>query len=162
MEGGSLQEVCKSASWPLTLLHLVAMAAIAVLACGCATDGPRDPVGLPVTDVLAALETGQIRLTCGASCAGYYGGFRKLQKARYDRHQWRALALDVARIGYGIDQSYFYLGRAAEGLGYINAARIYYQLAIAHRSKCGRVFDTCDGLVVPDDARSRLRGLPPQ
>ena len=121
---------------PRLLLRLAA-AAIAVAACGCATDGSRDPAGVPVTNVLAALAIGELRLNCGGWCAGYYGAFRKLQRARYDRQQWKDLAVDIARIGYGIDQSYFYLGRAAEGLGHVEAARTYYELALASRNKCG-------------------------
>jgi hypothetical protein len=158
----SLSATSKSAGCRPKLLQRLAAAAIAVAACGCATDGPRNPEGAPVPNVLVALERGEIRLTCGASCAGYYGAFRKQQRARYDRHQWKDLALDVARIGYRINQSYFYLGRAAEGLGHVEAARTYYELAIASPMKCGRVFDTCDGLVFPDDALSRLRDLPPR
>ena len=146
------------------LMQRLVAVAIAVAACGCATDGPRDPTGLPVTNVLAALESGEIRLTCGGSCAGSYGACRKLLRARYDRQQWKDLALEVARIGYRINQSYFYLGRAAEGLGHVEAARTYYELALANPMKCSQseVFGTRDGLVFPDDALSRLRGMPPR
>jgi hypothetical protein len=142
------------------LLQRLAAGAIAVAAWGCATDGPRDPAGVPITNSLAALESGEIRLTCAASCAGSYGACRKLLRARYDRQQWKDLAVEVARIGYRINQSYFYLGRA-EGLGHVEAARTYYLLALASPMKCsqGEVFGTCDGLVFPDDALSRLRGL---
>jgi hypothetical protein len=74
------------------------------------------------------------------------------------------LAAEVARIGYRINQSYFYLGRAAEGLGHVEAARTYYELALASPMRCGQieVFKTCDGLIFPDDALFRLRGLPPR
>ena len=146
------------------LLQRLATAAIAVAAWGCATDGPRDPAGVPITNALAALESGEIRLACAASCAGSYGACRKLLRARYDRQQWNDLAVEVARIGYRINQSYFYLGRAAEGLGHVEAARTYYELALASPMKCSQseVFGTCDGLVFPDDALSRLRGLPPR
>ena len=146
---------------PATLLHRLVAAAVAVVGCGCATVGPHDPAGVAVRNDIAALESGEVRLTCRAACAAYYGGLRPLQRARYDRQEWKDLALDVARIGFRIDQAYFYLGRAAEGLGYIQAARTYYELAIASPSKCGRVLDVCDGLVFPDDALSRLRRLPP-
>lgn len=143
------------------LLRWLAVATLAIAAGGCATPSPTDPAGGPVTDVLPAFERGEIRLTCGLGCAFQYGGFRKLHRARYEQGQWKDLALHVAQLGYNIDQSYFYLGRAAEGLGHVKAARTYYELAIASRAKCGRVFDTCDGFVLPDDAVSRLRGLPP-
>lgn len=140
---------------------MLAVVALALAGWGCATVGPRDREGLPIADTLAALEKGEIRLTCRTACAAYYGGFRPLQKARYDRQQWKELAIDVARIGYQIDQSYFYLGRAAEGLGHVKAARTYYELAIASRAKCDRLLDVCDGFVFPDDALARLQALPP-
>lgn len=143
------------------LLQRLAAGAIAVAAWGCATVGPRDAAGVPITNALAALERGEIRLTCDASCAGSYGACRKLLRARYDRQQWKDLAVEVARVGYRINQSYFYLGRAAEGLGHVEAARTYYELALASPMKCrqSEVLGTCDGLVFPDDALSRLRGL---
>ena len=86
-------------------MQRLAAVAIAVAAYGCATDGPRDPTGLPVTNVLAA-----------------------------------------------------------EGLGHVEAARTYYELALASSMKCSHseVFGTCDGLVFPDDALFRLRGVVPR
>ncbi len=134
---------------------------------GCSTPGGIQlATGEPVSDVMAAFEGGDARLTCGMSCAGVYGAARRRLKALYENELWKDLALEVARIGHRDDQAYFYLGRAAEGLGYMNAARTYYnRLALANDFKCGGFINVCDGLVFPRDIwwrQSAIAAHPPE
>ena len=42
---------------------------------------------------------------------------------------WQELALFVMRIGFMDDLTYYYLGRAAQQLGYMQAAQRYYRIA---------------------------------
>ncbi len=77
---------------------------------------------------------------------------------------WKDLAVAVLTIGHYGDQEYYYLGRSAEGLGFYSAAAINYGLSIEiTRSgllNCAGLFNTCDGLVLPRDAESRLARIP--
>lgn len=126
---------------------------------GCASTGGHDMHGEKISDIREALGKGSIRLTCGLACSGAYGYNRQRLRSLYDNAIWYDLARMVTDIGHGGDQSYFYLGRAAEGLGYIDAARTYYALAKAGQ-KCGGLINVCDGLVFPRDIDNRLQNLP--
>ena len=57
-----------------------------------------------------------------------------LPSPRYRRHvydlwirrQWSYLASDVTENGYDMDLNWFYLGEAAKGQGFFEAAKVYY------------------------------------
>ena len=106
---------------------------------------------------------GYARLECYASCAGKYGANRADLKMFHDAELWRDLALRVLEIGNYGDQQYYYLGRAAEGLGYVSAAEIYYKLSIgvskSGRYDCAGLINVCDGFVFPQTAESRLASV---
>jgi len=124
---------------------------------GCATqrDGTPDPVARH--EIIAALQSGQIRLGCEIGCAATWSLARKGLKGLHGNGLWQDLATEVARIGFNTDLAYFYLGRAAEGLGQAGAADTYYRLALASPRKCdGMLFDSCDGVDVTADARAAL------
>lgn len=123
---------------------------------GCVSGGIQSPTGEPLPDVLAALKNGQVRLSCDAACAVSWGATRHQVKALHDNELWNHLAIEVSRVGYKIDLAYYYLGRAAEGLGYYNSASVYYNLALANIYECDGIINTCDGFVFPRDLRKRL------
>jgi hypothetical protein len=75
---------------------------------------------------LNALRSGTINLDCGASCAWGWVNERARMRAFDAAGDWESLALRVAQVGYQKDLAYYYLGRAAEGLGYREAALAYY------------------------------------
>lgn len=63
-------------------------------------------------------------------------------------------------IGHGTELSWFYLGTAAERLGYRDAAAVYYRRSIAAASDgtpCQ--FDTCEGFDLPKASSDRLLAL---
>lgn len=70
--------------------------------------------------------------------------------------RWQELALSVMRIGYMDDLSYYYLGRAAENLGYLQAAQRYYRIAerlSVTQMACNKPqvdVNICNGYVFPD------------
>jgi len=48
-------------------------------------------------------------------------------KQLLETDQWSDLAVRVLTIGYKDNLAWYYLGRAAEGLGHIEAARTYFK-----------------------------------
>lgn len=126
---------------------------------GCASDGIKYDNGEAVRDessVLSIFNKGGIRLTCGISCSGSWGSSRVDLKFLYSQSRWNDIVFVVARIGYGDDLAYFYLGRAAEELGSFDAALTYYQLALKNHTKCDGLFNICDGFLFPSDINSRI------
>jgi hypothetical protein len=69
------------------------------------------------------------------------------------------LAKGVIQVGYSDDLTYYYLGRAAEGLGHLDAARTYYKLSNASRTKCASIINNCDGIKLPLQSQERLSNL---
>ncbi len=121
----------------------------------CAAGGVRTPSGAPITDVIGALENGEIRLSCDTACSGAWGSVSRKVKELHDNGLWRDLAIETARVGFREDLAYYYLGRSAEGLGYDSAADTYYRLALANRYKCDGFINNCDGFVFPQDINKR-------
>jgi len=129
-------------------------------ACATQRDTATDPVGR--YEVSKELETGQIRLSCDWSCTASWSSARKTASGLYRSQLWNDLAAEVVRVGYGSDLSYFYLARAAEGLGKNAAAATYYRLALASGNKCnGIVFNSCDGIDVAGQVQAGLKRVSP-
>jgi hypothetical protein len=119
-------------------------------------------------EALALLRAARPLLTCHEPCLAEWRGAQP-QAAQLDLGaRWRDLALLLARVGYQDDLSLYYLGRAAEGLGYRGAAAAYYrqstQLSGASNS-CQHLSRQCGGVALPRAAALRLaaveRGLNP-
>jgi len=142
-----------------SLKYLITITSLSSILFGCASAGIQSKSGEKVDDVYSAFSSGDARLTCGVSCSGASGSSRGKQKGFYFNNLWHDLALEVARVGFASDQSYFYLGRAAEGLGYREAAITYYKLALLVDFKCGGWINVCDGLDFPSDINARLEPL---
>lgn len=126
---------------------------------GCSSSGVRPVNGEPVTSVFDTFQRGDARLTCQSSCAFAWGLARPDSKELYDKQLWRDLVYRVAEVGFKSDQTYFYLGRAAEELGFYSAASVYYNLGRLS-FKCAGAFNNCDGLVFPDEITAGLQRLP--
>ena len=63
------------------------------------------------------------------------------------------------RTGYQDDLSLYYLGRAAEGMGFYPAAASYYQQSMELSGtsiSCANLSRLCEGLALPADAARRL------
>jgi len=90
-----------------------------------------------------------------ASAAGTAG---KLTKYLHDSEQWEALAREILRNKYGDNLGWYYLGRAAEGMGLCDAAVLYY--AISRERSETRVTRclgmACFGVRFPDVLKDRL------
>lgn len=79
---------------------------------------------------------------CGLSFALSQSEYKKL----YDQQDWRLLAQKVMKSNYKLDLAYFYLGKAAQGLGYDDAARAY--LAKASELSALGASACADGLLI--------------
>jgi hypothetical protein len=145
-------------SYSRILLSASALVAFLTLT-GCSHGGVQDDHGRPVSDVFGAFTQGEVRLRCNTSCAGAWGAERKNWAALYRNQLWKDLAVSVSEVNFQGDVQYYYLGRAAEELGYPKAASTYYRLSSAVKFKCG--WGQCEGVDVPVDAASGLARVMP-
>jgi len=145
------------------LAQLLLVTMCVTLIAGCASRGSVTTSGEAINDLGAAFKKGRIRLHCTLSCFGPYGGNRRNLKLAYDNKLWHDLAADVSAYGFENEQAYFYLAKSAEGLGYYEAAKTYYKLALISPLKCkGGLFDVdvCDGLDFPREIEEGLKRIP--
>ncbi len=122
------------------------------------TDMPSDRSGA----LLEKLEAGTVSLDCRLSCASQFGADRRRRDALISAHRWVDLGLYVEQSNYDSNLSWYYLGRAAQALGYVDAARKYYQVAIDETKSelnCRDLVDVCEGVHLPRDAQTRLAAL---
>ncbi len=103
---------------------------------------------------------GEVNLDCNLACSFSSGTNRKSMTELYSNQNWKDLAIVITKLNFPRDVNYFYLGRAAEELGYRQAAKIYYQKAIelsTSSKRCGYVFKyQCNGIDVPSEADAGL------
>jgi hypothetical protein len=124
----------------------------------CATSGGNEGTKASVFS-LDQLENHTLFLNCRLSCAGAYGYNRGALKRLHDTGNWQRLAEEVARLGFNIDQAYYYLGRAAEGLGF-NESAIYYYDYLSHIPfRCATGINVCDGINVSKIAEERTLAI---
>ena len=102
-------------------------------------------------------------LECGAPCHDAWRTNRSTALVMNEARQWRDLAILVMQIGYINDLTYYYLGRAAEGLGYQDAAKTYYRTSVRLTSAgitCrAEGAEYCNGQVFPAAAAAELAQL---
>jgi hypothetical protein len=142
---------------------IVAIAIIAALA-GCAKYEAMTPE--LQTKFMADLQAGRMTLDCGVRCrVAWQAAVNEVQEDAMAQH-WQDVTLQVMRVGYGNDLAYYYLGQAAEGLGYQTAALAYFNQALAITNgseglmKCAAGepsgTDTCKGINVPAAAPMQI------
>jgi hypothetical protein len=122
--------------------------------------------GLPVRTEAQTAEQfnrGEVVLDCQVACAGNWKANRPELLRRYIAQNWSGLADLVVQTGYQEDLAYFYLGRAAEGLGQNEAALSYYRVAGALATgadpsrRCNGTADSCDGFTLPRDIYAHIQ-----
>lgn len=82
-------------------------------------------------------RSGYASLACGLNCRYAWSAQRPQALGLYGTGQWQSLASLVMRTGYGNDLTWYYLGRAAEALGYLPAAQRYYSTSISFAGTSG-------------------------
>jgi hypothetical protein len=73
------------------------------------------------------LKIGTLNLNCQFECDWSWLGKFNEMVAPHNAKQWESLAVLVMQVGHEKDIAYYFLGRAAEGMGYKQAAKTYYQ-----------------------------------
>jgi hypothetical protein len=114
-------------------------------------------INVPSEELMRELQAGQPVLDCSMETCGL-GWIHNLPNAAAleATGRWQELALSVMQIGYMDDLSYYYLGRAAENLGYFQAAQRYYRIAerlSVTQLACSKPqvdVNICNGYVFPD------------
>jgi TPR repeat protein len=105
-------------------------------------------------------QKGIARLTCGSlACAARIGHHGRRLKKAFDEMRWVELAARTLDVGFAEDLEYFYLGRAAEGIGNIAVALDYYNTALNPKQsvrKCAAFINNCFGVDVPKAAKERI------
>ena len=84
---------------------------------------------VPPAQLMGELQAGQPMLDCRADCGLAWANNRQQAAVLAATGQWQQLALLVMQIGYMDDLTYYYLGEAAQNLGYLQAAQRYYRIA---------------------------------
>ncbi len=132
---------------------------LAGLLAGCAE---QPPAAISPADAVALLRTGRPLLNCRDACVAEWRAAQP-QAAQLDQAgRWTELAALVVRIGYQDDLALYYLGRAAEGLGYPGAASSYYRQSTylsGTANACGQLSRLCGGVILPRAASSRLAAI---
>jgi hypothetical protein len=96
-------------------------------------DTAEQPSGTaPLPAPLLEFAAGNAKLVTPGIVTGYSAAINAgmngpLAKYLHDSAQWEALATQVLKDGYGDDLRWYFLGRAAEGLGLCVAAERYYR-----------------------------------
>ena len=140
----------------LTRIALIASGCWAIA--GCAGYRPA----LSPAQAIAELQTGQSLLSCRDACVVAWREAEP-RAAQLDRAaRWADLAALVENVGYQDDLSLYYLGRAAEGLGYPDAAASYFGQSIylsGTAISCVDLSHVCGGVRLPRDAMLRLAAI---
>jgi hypothetical protein len=128
---------------------------------------------VPPEELMRQFQAGQPMLDCRFECGSAWGAQRQRAATLDATGQWKDLALLVMQIGYEDDLTYYYLGHAAENLGYLQAAERYYRIAenlSATQMACARgeasvtttlglPANSCSGYVFPDALYPRLAAV---
>jgi len=139
-------------------------ALLCLLLAGCGARYDQEQMLADHARIESDFKAGRVRLDCVFGCTAAKAGGEAELSALYANSQWVDLSEEVIRIGARNDLAYFYLGSAAEGRGFMAAAKIYYRLAVEEAKtgyNCDQLMhDACFGVVLPRDAEERLKHLP--
>ena len=133
-----------------------------LLPMACAPLATQSPANTAMSNV-GAFEHGEVALNCRVACAAAWNASRPELLRRYIAANWHGLADLVIETDFQNDLAYFYLGRAAEGLGKNDAALNYYRIAGALATgpdqslKCRDGAGSCDSFSFPDELYDRIR-----
>jgi hypothetical protein len=121
------------------------------------------PPEVPPDELIRRLRGGEALLECGFPCREAWRANRATALVLNETRQWRELAVLVMQVGYTNDLTYYYLGRAAEGLGFWDAAKRYYQISVRLTSAgiacSAEGAEYCNGQVFPAAAQAELAEL---
>jgi hypothetical protein len=119
---------------------------------------------VPPDQLMSEFQAGKPVLSCRQDCSLAWSNNAQKVANLDITGQWRDSALLVMQIGYESDLTYYYLGHAAENMGYLQAADTYYRTAerisvtdmSCHQNEVnaqailGVPVSACGGYVFPD------------
>jgi hypothetical protein len=111
---------------------------------------------------LVLMQTGTPILSCRDACLTDWRREQPQAQKLEGSGQWRDLATLVIRVGYQDDLSVYYLGRAAEGMGFASGAAAYYRQSkelSGTALACATMSRQCGNLVFPQAAALRLSSV---
>lgn len=135
---------------------LVALTSLALLGCA------EQPASVSPAEAVELLRTGRPLLSCREACVAAWRRAQPQATQLDGAARWSELAVLLLGVGYQDDLSLYYLGRAAEGIGFPGAAASYYRqstyisgtsLSCQHESK------VCGGVALPQAAVLRLAAI---
>jgi hypothetical protein len=109
------------------------VAMVPLVAAGCAQQTPM----VTPADAAASVKTGRALLTCRDACLAEWRRLQPQAGQLETAARWPELAAAVLQANYEDDLSLYYLGRAAEGLGYPGAAASYYRQSLRFAGTSG-------------------------
>jgi len=131
---------------------LFALGCLALAACA------AQPHSVSPNDAVSLLRTGQPLLSCRQPCLTAWQTAQPQAAPLDAARRWTDLAVLVESVGYQDDLSLYYLGRAAEGLGYPAAAASYYRQSTylsGTSIACRNLSRLCGGITLPKAALQR-------
>jgi hypothetical protein len=137
-----------------------AVIGFATLLLGACADSGADNsyVNMTRPELLAQLQLGRSVLRCREACLSAWRDTQPRAAQLDASSQWGDLAAVVMHTGYQDDLSLYYLGRAAEGMGFYAAAVGYYRQSTELSGtsiSCTNLSRLCGGLTLPADAARR-------
>jgi hypothetical protein len=132
----------------------------ALLLCGCAgSGGDNHYTNMTRAELLAQLQLGRSVLRCREPCLPAWRDAQPRAARLEAARQWSDLATLVMQTEYQDDLSLYYLGKAAEGLGFYPAAISYYRQSMELSGtsiSCANLSRLCGGVALPTEAARRL------
>lgn len=132
---------------------LVALACVSMVSCAERADTVKP------AEARTLLRAGRPLLTCREPCLSAWRTAQPRAAQLEASGRWQDLAVLLMRVGYKDDLSLYYLGRAAEGIGYRGAAAGYYRQSTVLSGtsiSCQHLSRLCGGVVLPRVAAQRL------
>jgi len=120
------------------------------------------PEAIDPAAAVARLSTGAPLLRCREACVGEWQRAQPRAAQLAAAGRWADLATLVQRVGYQDDLTLYYLGEAAEYLGYPGAAASYYRQSTyltGTSIACQNLSRNCGGYIFPRAAALRLAAI---
>ena len=136
--------------------NLMALGCLALAGC------VAPPPAVTPADAVARLRTGEPLLSCREACVGEWQRAQPQAAQLAAAGRWADLAALTVRVNYQDDLSLYYLGRAAEMLGYPGAAAGYYRQSTylsGTTIACQNLSRMCGGIPLPRAALLRLAAI---
>ena len=141
---------------PPSRLALLIALTLTLTATSCANKPPTSQSDSD-QQLMARFAAGASVLDCEGPCSAAYVYNQRDIWTRYDSQDWQGLALAILHTRWRRDITYFFLGSAAQGLGFPEAADRYYRIAATLATgpraidKCASIYELCGSLSLPRD-----------